>query len=137
MLNHIVLQGRLCSDPELRYTPNQIPVVSFTLAVDRDFTREGGQETDFLDVVAFRKTAEFCAKYFQKGSAAIVSGRMQVRAYKDREGVGRRAYEVVADSVYFGESRRASDRSAETATRPADVAPPFEELTDDGGELPF
>lgn len=157
MLNNIVLQGRLCSDPELRYTPNQIPVVSFTLAVDRDYTGKGenAQQTDFLDVVAWRKTAEFVSRYFQKGSMALVSGRMTVRPYKDREGAARRAYEVEAEHVWFGESRRSAEAPAEpprgyvsnppdctgafpAASRPVDVAPPFTDLVDEyGGELPF
>jgi single-strand DNA-binding protein len=142
MLNEVILHGRVCADPELRYTPNQIPVVSFTLAVDRDYAGRDGAErqTDFIDCVAYRKTAEFVSKYFQKGSLAIARGRLTVRAYKDREGNARRAWEVSADSVWFGESRRSAEaaHTAAPASRPVDVEPPrFEDLGDDGGELPF
>ena len=108
MLNHIVLMGRLTRDPELRYTQSQIPVASFTLAVDRDYgSRDGGdRQTDFIDIVAWRSTAEFVSKYFTKGSMAAVSGRLQIRDWTDREGNKRRSAEVVADNVYFGESKR-------------------------------
>ena len=111
MLNHIVLMGRLTRDPELRYTQSQIPVASFTLAVDRDFGgRDGGEkQTDFIDIVAWRSTAEFVSKYFTKGSMAAVSGRLQIRDWTDREGGKRRSAEVVADNVYFGESEAPAD----------------------------
>ena len=120
MLNHIVLMGRLTRDPELRYTQSQIPVASFSLAVDRDFGgRDGGErQTDFIDIVAWRSTAEFVSKYFTKGSMAVVSGRLQIRDWTDREGGKRRSAEVVADNVYFGEQaprrrRHVSPGSAE------------------------
>ena len=108
MLNHIVLMGRLTRDPELRYTQSQIPVASFSLAVERDFgNRDGGErQTDFIDIVAWRSTAEFVSKYFTKGSMAAVSGRLQIRDWTDRKGNKRRSAEVVADNVYFGESKR-------------------------------
>lgn len=107
MLNHIVLMGRLTRDPELRYTQSQIPVASFTLAVDRDRTlQDGSRETDFIDCVAWRSTAEFVSKYFSKGSMAVASGRLQLRDWTDRDGNKRRSAEVVADSVYFGEPKR-------------------------------
>ena len=108
MLNHIVIMGRLTRDPELRYTQSQTPVVSFSLAVDRDFGgRDGGEkQTDFIDCVAWRQTAEFVSKYFTKGSMAVVSGRLQIRDWTDRDGGKRRSAEVVADNVYFGESKR-------------------------------
>ena len=124
MLNHIVLMGRLTRDPELRYTQSQIPVASFSLAVDRDFGgRDGGErQTDFIDIVAWRSTAEFVSKYFTKGSMAVVSGRLQIRDWTDREGGKRRSAEVVADNVYFGESKGGSA---------------FSELDDDDGDLPF
>ena len=101
MLNHIVLMGRLTRDPELRYTQSQIPVASFRLAVDRDFGgRDGGErQTDFIDIVAWRSTAEFVSKYFTKGSMAAVSGRLQIREWTDREGGKRTTAEVVADNV--------------------------------------
>ena len=108
MLNHIVLMGRLTRDPELRYTQSQIPVASFTLAVDRDFGgRDGGEkQTDFIDIVAWRSTAEFVSKYFTKGSMAVVSGRLQIRGWTDKDGNKRRTAEIVADNVYFGSSKR-------------------------------
>ncbi len=108
MLNHITIMGRLTRDPELRYTQSQTPVASFTLAVDRDFSgRDGGErQTDFIDCVAWRQTAEFVNKYFTKGSMAVVAGRLQIRDWTDRDGNKRRSAEVVAENVYFGESKR-------------------------------
>ena len=109
MLNHIVLMGRLTRDPELRRTGSGIAVASFSLAVDRDFgsNRETGEkETDFIDVVAWRSTAEFVSKYFTKGRMAVVSGRLQIRGWTDKDGNKRRTAEVVADNVYFGDSKR-------------------------------
>ena len=108
MLNHIVLMGRLTRDPELRRTGSGIAVASFTLAVDRDFGgRDGGEkETDFIDIVAWRNTAEFVSKYFAKGRMAVVSGRLQIRNWQDKDGNKRRSAEVVADNVYFGDSKR-------------------------------
>ncbi len=111
MLNHIVIMGRLTRDPELRRTSSGIAVASFTLAVDRDFaSRDGGErETDFIDCVAWRQTGEFVSKYFAKGRMAVVSGRLQIRNWTDKEGNKRRSAEVVADNVYFGESKRDSE----------------------------
>ncbi len=108
MLNHIVLMGRLTRDPELRRTGTGLAVASFTLAVDRDFGRSesGEKETDFIDIVAWRSTAEFVSKYFAKGRMAVVSGRLQIRNWIDKEGGKRRSAEVVADSIYFGEAKR-------------------------------
>ena len=109
MLNHIVLMGRLTRDPELRRTGSGIPVATFTLAVDRDFgnNRETGEkETDFIDIVVWRSTAEFVSKYFAKGRMAVVSGRLQIRSWNDKDGNKRRSAEVVADNVYFGDSKR-------------------------------
>ena len=152
MLNHITIMGRLTRDPELRYTQSQTPVASFTLAVDRDFgSRDGGEkQTDFIDCVAWRSTAEFVSKYFQKGSMAVVSGRLQIRDWTDREGGKRRSAEVVVDNIYFGESRRRessegssydsrSSYSSYEAPRSASPAPssPFSDLDDGDGELPF
>ena len=162
MLNHIVLMGRLTRDPELRYTQSQIPVASFTLAVDRDFGgRDGGEkQTDFIDIVAWRSTAEFVSKYFTKGSMAAVSGRLQIRDWTDKEGGKRRSAEVIADQVYFGDSKRDSDGggysnagyasgggysggyAAPSAPAPSGYGAPsggdqFAELSDDDGELPF
>ena len=155
MLNHIVIMGRLTRDPELRYTQSQVPVASFTVAVDRDFSgRDGGErQTDFINCVAWRQSAEFVSKYFHKGSMAVVSGRLQIRQYQDREGNNRTAAEVVSDNVYFGESRRDSDNRASgdsgysnasysrsyEAPRAAAASNPslFSELSEDEGELPF
>lgn len=155
MLNHITIMGRLTRDPELRYTQSQTPVASFTLAVDRDYGgRDGGEkQTDFIDCVAWRQTAEFVSKYFQKGSMAVVSGRLQIRDWTDREGGKRRSAEVVVDNVYFGESRRrdsgdsgsyggnygssGDSRSYSATASSAPSASPFAELDDGDGELPF
>jgi single-strand DNA-binding protein len=108
MLNHIVIMGRLTRDPELRRTGSGVAVASFTLAVDRDFSpKDGGErETDFIDCVAWRQTGEFVSKYFTKGRMAVVSGRLQIRNWNDKDGNKRRSAEVVADNVYFGDSRR-------------------------------
>lgn len=118
MLNHIVVMGRLTRDPELRYTQSQLPVASFTVAVDRDRAPQGAErETDFIDCVAWRHTAEFVSKYFAKGSMAVVSGRLQLRDWTDRDGGKRRSAEIVADNVYFGEAKRRDDSSAGNATQ--------------------
>ena len=111
MLNHITIMGRLTRDPELRRTGSGIAVTSFTVAVDRDFGgRDGGEkETDFIDCVAWRQTGEFVSKYFTKGSMIVVSGRLQIRNWNDKDGNKRRSAEVVAENVYFGESKRSSD----------------------------
>jgi len=111
MLNHIVIMGRLTRDPELRRTGSGIAVASFTVAVDRDFGgRDGGEkETDFIDCVAWRQTGEFVSKYFTKGRMIVVSGRLQIRSWTDKDGNKRRTAEVVADNVYFGDSKRDND----------------------------
>ena len=153
MLNHITIMGRLTRDPELRYTQSQTPVASFTLAVDRDFgSRDGGEkQTDFIDCVAWRNTAEFVSKYFTKGSMAVVSGRLQIRDWTDREGGKRRSAEVVVDNMYFGESRRRDGDSGDSRSSSyssygnsgsagkssAPAASAFAELDDGDGELPF
>ena len=117
MLNKVVLMGRLTRDPELRYTPQNVPVCTITLAVDRDYTRSGEQrETDFIDVVAWRNTAEFVAKWFRKGLLVACEGRLQSRRWKDKFEQNRVSFEVIADSVYFAE--RAGD-----APRTSDAAP--------------
>ena len=110
MLNHIVIMGRLTRDPELRRTGSGIAVASFTVAVDRDFGgRDGGEkETDFIDCVAWRHTGEFVSKYFTKGSMIVVSGRLQIRGWTDKDGNKRRTAEVVADNCYFGDSKRSN-----------------------------
>lgn len=108
MLNHIVIMGRLTRDPELRRTGSGIAVASFAVAVDRDIPNKesGERETDFIDCVAWRGTGEFVSKYFQKGSMIVVSGRLQIRSWTDKDGNKRRSAEIVADNVYFGSSRR-------------------------------
>ena len=117
MLNHIDIMGRLTRDPELRRTGSGIAVANFTLAVERDFKgQDGAKETDFIDCVAWRNTGEFAAKYFTKGSMAVVSGRLTIRSYTDKDGNKRKAAEIVADNIYFGSSKRESDSGTETGT---------------------
>lgn len=136
MLNHIAVMGRLTKDPELRYTSNQTPVASFTVAVDRDYSgRDSGErQTDFINCVAWRSTAEFVSKYFHKGSMAVVSGRLQVRNYQDNSGNNRTAAEIVTENVYFGESKRGTDASA---NQPAPAQQSGFYDVDNDGELPF
>ena len=154
MLNHIVIMGRLTRDPELRRTGSGIAVASFTVAVDRDFGgRDGGErETDFIDCVAWRNTGEFVSKYFTKGSMAVVSGRLQIRSWTDKDGNKRRTAEVVADNVYFGDSKRDGDSGSAYGNSFAAPAAPafggysaptgapasdFAMLEDDDAQLPF
>jgi len=107
MLNHIVLMGRLTRDPELRQTGSGKSVASFSIAVDRDRkSADGEKETDFIDVIAWRNTAEFVSKFFTKGKLAVVSGRLQIRSWTDKDGNKRRTAEVVAENVYFGDSKK-------------------------------
>ena len=108
MLNHITIMGRLTRDPELRRTGSGVAVTSFTVAVDRDFGKNesGERETDFIDCVAWRQTGEFVSKYFTKGRMIVVSGRLQIRSWTDKDGNKRRTAEVVADNCYFGDSKR-------------------------------
>lgn len=138
MLNHIDLMGRLVRDPELRRTQSGLAVVTFRISVDRDFgTKEdGSKETDFIDITAWRNTAEFVSKYFSKGRMAVVSGRLQMRSWTDNNGQKRVSAEVVADSVYFGDSKPSGGGSASGKPTMAN-ADDFPELTDDDGELPF
>ena len=148
MLNHITIMGRLTRDPELRRTGSGVAVASFTVAVDRDFGgRDGGEkETDFIDCVAWRQTGEFVSKYFTKGRMAVVSGRLQIRSWTDKDGNKRRTAEVVADNVYFGDSKRddqgasafgAPPASYGTYSAPATPASDFAMLEDDDAQLPF
>jgi single-strand DNA-binding protein len=140
MLNHIVIMGRLTRDPELRRTGSGIAVTSFTLAVDRDYTgKDGGEkETDFIDCVAWRNTGEFASKYFSKGRMACVSGRLQLRDWTDKDGNKRRNAEVIADNVYFADSKPATENGSAGATAaPAPAAGNFAPIYDDDGELPF
>lgn len=146
MLNHIVLMGRFTRDPELKHTQSGISVASFTLAVDRDYSSKDStdKQTDFIDCVAWRSTAEFVSKYFAKGRMAVVSGRLQIRDWVDREGGKRRSAEVMVDNIYFGDSKRASDAGTSGGYQndigsdynaPV-IEPDFTEIEDDG-ELPF
>ena len=153
MLNHITIMGRMTRDPELRTTQAGVSVTSFTVAVDRDFGgRDGGErQTDFIDCVAWRSTGEFVSKYFHKGSMIVVSGRLQSRKWQDREGNNRTNWEINADNVYFGESRRDGDSSRDSysnntysssydsgrSSAPAPASNTFVELDDGDGELPF
>ena len=130
MLNKIVIMGRMTKDPELRRTQTGTPVTSFTLAVDRDYKAEdGSRETDFIECVAWRGTAEFVAKYFGKGRMTVVEGKLQLRSWTDKDGNKRRTAEVQADNVYFGDSKPTTTYKI--------VEPAMDEIEDDDGELPF
>lgn len=131
MLNKCFLLGRMTKDPEIRRTNGGTAVTSFTLAVDRDFKTNGEKETDFIEVVAWRNTAEFVSKYFSKGRMAIVEGRLQIREWTDKSGNKRRTAEVVADNVYFGDSKKENKEAPEY--KQAD----FAEILEEDGELPF
>ena len=136
-MNGVKLSGRLTRDPELKQTPSGVPVASFALAVDRKFNRD---EADFIPITAWRKTAEFVTKYFHKGQRVIISeGRIRVTPYTDRDGNKRTRFEVVADEVEFGESRRApEDQEAGNVAAEYMTSGQFEELgEEDTGDLPF
>lgn len=134
MLNHITLAGRLVRDPELRRTQNGTAVASFTLACERDFKNESGdREVDFIDCVAWRKTAELVSGYFTKGRMAIVSGRMQIRGWTDKDGNRRKSAEILVDNIYFGDSKP----QAEGAAAEASGAEPYGEIAEDDDEIPF
>ena len=148
MLNQIVIMGRLTRDPELRYTQSQIPACSFRIACDRDFTKSkdsNEHDTDFIDVVAWRSTAEFVSKYFYKSRMAIVKGRLQMRDWTDKDGNKRTSAEIVADSVYFGDSKAKGNDSSGNGNAgafhsraggmpPDDFVPEFGNMD---GELPY
>ena len=107
MLNSVIMMGRLTDDPELRHTASDVPVTSFTIAVERSFVKQGAErQTDFFDVVAWSKLADFAHRYFRKGQLVAVQGRMETRTYDDRNGVRRKAYNIVADNLYFAEPKR-------------------------------
>ncbi len=151
MLNKVFLMGRLVADPEAKQTPSGVSVTTFRIAVDRDFKNKqtGEKEADFLNIVAWRSTAEFVSKYFTKGRIAVVEGRIQIRNYTDKDGVKRYVTEIVADNVYFGDSKRDSDGGyAPRASAPVSassaaydpVVPQgdqFSALDDDDAGLPF
>ena len=153
MLNRIILMGRLTRDPELRHTGSGTAVASFSLAVERDFRDKtsGQKTTDFIDIVAWRQTGEFVSKYFTKGRMAVVEGRLQMRDWTDKDGNKRRSAEVVADNLYFGDSRRdnggeggsyTGGNSGYSAPAGGDAAPVggasgFAEIDEEDGDLPF
>ena len=139
MLNHITIMGRITKDIELRRTGTGVPVASFTLAVDRDFKEKNGEKiTDFIDCVAWRNTAEFVEKYFGKGKMAVVSGSLQIRSWKDKDGNNRRTAEVVADNVYFGDSKKEGEVPVNKDFEiPASVVDSFAMLTGSDEGLPF
>ena len=146
MLNKVVIMGRLARDPELRRTQSGVSVTSFRIACNRDYKPQGGEaETDWIDIVAWRNTAEFVSKYFQMGRVAIVEGRLQTRDWTDKDGNKRTAVEVVADNVYFGDSKRDGgnnyDAPAFGAPMGGYAAPvgdnQFAEIDEEDGDLPF
>ena len=145
MLNRIIIMGRLARDPELRRTQNGTPVASFRLAVDRDFKDKatGERTTDWIDVVAWRATAEFVSRFFTKGRMAVVEGRLQMRDWTDKDGNKRVAAEVVADNVYFGDSKRDGAPSGDYTApmggyaAPVNTTSSFSEIDDEDGDLPF
>lgn len=153
MLNRVVLMGRLVADPELRHTASNVAVTTFRIAVDRNYTPKGAErQTDFVSIVTWRNTAEFVSRYFRKGQLVALEGSIQTRSYTDNQGNNRTAFEVVADQVYFAESKNSGSQSASTgsfAPPPAFDEPPkgasfsvgdigdFEEIDTDDGELPF
>ena len=143
MLNRAILMGRLTKDPELKQTPNNVSVATFSLAVDRNYQADkDNKQTDFINIVAWRHTAEFVGKYFTKGQLVAVEGSIQTRSYQDKDGNNRTAFEVVADQVYFaeknqnGENKSQSESSAKDSFQVGDLGN-FEEFDADDGELPF
>ena len=143
MLNHITIMGRLTRDPEMRNTQSGVAVASFTLAVDRDFGgRDGGEkQTDFIDCTAWRHTAEFVSKYFSKGRMAVVSGRLQIDNYTDNDGNKRKAAKVIADNIYFGDSKKDGTAGGQSDGQNTEQITPassgFVTVDVDDSELPF
>ena len=142
MLNNVILMGRLVADPELKTTQSGVSVCSFRIAVDRDFkSRDGDKQTDFLEIITWRQTAEFVSKYFSKGSMIVVEGSIQTRNYEDKNGNKRTATEIVAERVHFGESKN----NAQTPGTPPqakftasqEAHGDFTEISDDSEDLPF
>lgn len=135
MLNHITVMGRLTRDPELRRTGTGVAVTGFTIACDRDIANKetGERDVDFIDCVAWRGTGEFVEKHFKKGSMAVVSGRLQIRGWTDKDGNKRRNAEVVADNVYFGEAKKSADANGVQAQPAQD----FAMIEDNDAQLPF
>ena len=143
MLNRVILMGRLTKDPELKQTPNNVSVATFSLAVDRNYQADkDNKQTDFINIVAWRHTAEFVGKYFTKGQLVAVEGSIQTRSYQDKDGNNRTVFEVVADQVYFaekkqnGENKSQSESSAKDSFQVGDLGD-FEEFDSNDGELPF
>lgn len=147
MYNKAIIVGRLTADPELRQTPNGVAVTSFSLAVDRPYTPKGGErQVDFLDIVAWRQTAEFICRYFSKGRPILIDGAIQTRQYTDKSGNSRRVWEIVADSAHFVGSKQETSANGEYSGMPASLESPagyssgsvddFAEMDDDG-DLPF
>ena len=131
MLNSVIMMGRLTADPELRKTPADVSVCSFSIANERDFAKQGEErQTDFFDVVAWRGTAEFVSRFFKKGSMIAISGRMETRSYEDKNGVKRKGYTIVADNVYFADSKK-------DEAPIVDITAQFEEEADKYDDLPF
>ena len=144
MLNKWEGMGRLTKDPELRRTPSGTAVATFSIAVDRDFKgKDGERETDFIDIVAWRQTAEFVSKFFTKGRMAVVEGRLQIREYTNKDGQKRRVAEIVADNIYFGDSKRDNDGGGSAYNAPPSYADGYgagndwSELDEGDGECPF
>ena len=142
MLNHITIMGRLTRDPELRRTGSGIAVASFTVSVDRDYSdkQSGEKETDFIECVAWRQTGEFVSKYFTKGRMIVVDGRLQIRGWTDKDGNKRRTAEIVADNVYFGDSKQdnGNQNNSYTGHAKADSAPGnFAPIEEEDAQLPF
>ena len=140
MLNHVILQGRLTKAPELRQTQGGVSYTTFTIAVDRDFKSNGQKETDFINCSAWRQTAEFLSRFFGKGRMVLLEGRIEVRSYQDKDGNKRTAWDVVADRVYFGDSKPSEGANSIPRDEPViqdglDGALP--EVDDDQTELPF
>lgn len=139
MLNHITVMGRLTHDPEMRKTPSGVSVVNFTVAVDRDIKNKdtGERETDFLDVVAWRYTADFVSKYCTKGSQVVVDGRLQIRSWTDKDGNKRKNAEIQADSIYITGKKNEDAGCKENASAPAAQTAPVADDNEDEGDLPF
>lgn len=138
MLNNIILMGRLTRDPELRRTQSGLAVTRFTLAVERDRAAEGAEkQTDFIDIVSWRNTAEFVSKYFVKGQLVAVNGRLQLNDWTDNNGTKRRSAEVLADHVYFAEAKRDGNHSQPAANYNTQPQGGFTDLPEDDGDLPF
>ncbi len=134
MLNNVVLQGRITKTPELKFTPQSVPVCSFSLAVERNYQKDGNREADFIDCVSYRKTAEFVSQYFQKGQMMIVTGSLKKRSWRTQDGQTRYATEVIVDSAYFADSKRDDNQSAAPVGVPQGFTPVQGQSDDD---LPF